>query len=30
MLSEYLETSTIHETNENKEFWINQEFITKN
>ena len=30
MLSEYLETSTIHETNENKEFWINQEFIPQN
>lgn len=30
MISEYLETSTIHDTNESKEYWINQEFIPQN
>lgn len=30
MIFEYLETSTIKDTNESKEYWINQEFIPQN
>ena len=29
-MMEYLETSTIKDTNESKEYWINQEFIPQN
>lgn len=30
MIFEYLETSTINATHENKEYWINQDFIPQN
>lgn len=30
MIFEYLETSTIKDTNESKEYWINQDFIPQN
>ena len=30
MIFEYLETSTIDDTNESKEYWINQNFIPQN
>ena len=30
MTFEYIETSTINDTNESKEYWINQEFIPQN
>ena len=30
MIFEYVETSTINDTNESKEYWINQDFIPQN